>query len=65
MSTVILLIKKEWFDMTPQEKANKLVLEFEQKLYGHSVTDEKWVKCIEASLLCVDSSGGGKIRPGV
>jgi hypothetical protein len=40
--------------MTPKEKGKKLVLEFEQKLYGCSVTDGKWAKCVEASLLCVD-----------
>lgn len=41
--------------MTPKEKAKKLVDKFEKILYPNEfATDEKYVKCVECALICVD-----------
>jgi len=41
--------------MTPKEKAKELVDEFEKILYPNKfATDEKYVKCVECALICVD-----------
>lgn len=40
--------------MTPQEKAEKLVLKYEKYLFNTFTTDENWVKCVECALIAVD-----------
>jgi hypothetical protein len=40
--------------MTPKEKANQLVLKFEESLFGYDVFDDDWVKCINCALIAVD-----------
>ena len=40
--------------MTPKEKAKKIILKFEQSLFGYDVFDEDWVKCINCALIAVD-----------
>ena len=40
--------------MIPKEKANELVLKFQESLFGYDVFDEDWVKCINCALIAVD-----------
>ncbi len=40
--------------MTAKEKANELVLKFQESLFGYDVFDEDWVKCINCALIAVD-----------
>ena len=40
--------------MTPKEKANELVLKFQESLFGYDVFDDDWVKCINCALIAVD-----------
>ena len=47
---------KEIKKLLAKQTAKTLVEEFESKLFGRKVTDEDWVKCVEAALLCVDKN---------
>ena len=42
------------FNMTPKEKAKKLVEKYEKYLFNRFTTDEDWVKCIECALIAVN-----------